>query len=594
LLPPLPHLPTDPPIPASRTRRRALHIPAACVHPGAGTVKLADFGVSAELSATEQKAETVCGTPFYLSPEMVNGKPYTAATDVWSLGCILWELLTLQRPFSGSNIMQLAMQIMSKQLDEASLEALAVDADRKLVAMVVSMLSKDPAARPSVQQLHDDPFLSERLGHLYLRQAGPLGERGSGGSYNNSRPQSGRARGQGSRPSTPSSSALAATLRAAASTPPPSAEAQAATRLQAVARGRRDRKVASFFKSISSSASRGASQAARGDERRPPRPREAQALPSGAPPHAGLHALPAPKGSRSAQRSAVLGKPSLTLESLAPLRLRMPRASETPTSHVSTPTAAAPCAAGSPAAAATAHSSAVAERVLATTHAMTPPDGSRQRRPVLDNPAAASARLHSAQVRRTTPVGTVDSPWYTGNAAPTAGVGVRSRPKTPASKLELRQWAASVDGDSSSPASGSPRPSLRAPLGSPRADEQSTSSARLVRPHTASGLSGNMRLRNELLLAADGSARSRASPGEAGRTSVRLQPDWSTAGLELGAHARPPGSPGSPLRSDLEPERGTTTSVHCLRAKGAKLVVTPSSTAASGKWTQWRPLSSEQ
>lgn len=66
-------------------------------------VKLGDFGVSRLFSTETHLAETMCGTPYYLSPELVRGLPYSQPSDVWALGVILFELLTLKRPFSAPN-----------------------------------------------------------------------------------------------------------------------------------------------------------------------------------------------------------------------------------------------------------------------------------------------------------------------------------------------------------------------------------------------------------------------------------------------------------------------------------------------------------
>uniref|UniRef100_A0A914H899 non-specific serine/threonine protein kinase n=1 Tax=Globodera rostochiensis TaxID=31243 RepID=A0A914H899_GLORO len=54
-------------------------------------VKLADFGISRQQNA-ESFAHTVCGTPYYMSPECILEQPYTTKTDIWSLGCILYEV----------------------------------------------------------------------------------------------------------------------------------------------------------------------------------------------------------------------------------------------------------------------------------------------------------------------------------------------------------------------------------------------------------------------------------------------------------------------------------------------------------------------
>lgn len=73
------------------------------------------------LSSNTNLAETVCGTPYYLSPELVMGKPYKEPSDVWSLGVIVFELLTFNRPFSASNIGFLIIKISSVEYDDSLL-----------------------------------------------------------------------------------------------------------------------------------------------------------------------------------------------------------------------------------------------------------------------------------------------------------------------------------------------------------------------------------------------------------------------------------------------------------------------------------------
>lgn len=62
--------------------------------------KLSDFGISKILNEQE-RAATAVGTPSYMSPEVCKGKPYDTKSDVWALGCVLYEMCCLHRPFDG-------------------------------------------------------------------------------------------------------------------------------------------------------------------------------------------------------------------------------------------------------------------------------------------------------------------------------------------------------------------------------------------------------------------------------------------------------------------------------------------------------------
>lgn len=57
---------------------------------------------------------TVVGTPYYMSPEVCESKPYTFKSDVWSLGCVLYELCTLEHPFHADNLLGLVYKIVQE------------------------------------------------------------------------------------------------------------------------------------------------------------------------------------------------------------------------------------------------------------------------------------------------------------------------------------------------------------------------------------------------------------------------------------------------------------------------------------------------
>ncbi len=75
-----------------------------------GLIKLGDFGIAKKLDRTDDLAQTSLGTPFYISPEICQGKYYNYKSDSWMMGCVLYELTPLQKPFSGNSIHVLFIQ----------------------------------------------------------------------------------------------------------------------------------------------------------------------------------------------------------------------------------------------------------------------------------------------------------------------------------------------------------------------------------------------------------------------------------------------------------------------------------------------------
>merc|ERR1719158_1641356 len=80
-------------------------------------VKLGDFGISRVLEGSIEAALTVVGTPYYMSPEVCENKPYTFQSDVWSVGCILYELCMLKHAFHASNLLGLVYKIVSDKYE---------------------------------------------------------------------------------------------------------------------------------------------------------------------------------------------------------------------------------------------------------------------------------------------------------------------------------------------------------------------------------------------------------------------------------------------------------------------------------------------
>jgi len=115
-------------------------------------LKLGDFGIAKVLNTTMDLAMTQIGTPFYMSPEMFNNKPYGYKSDVWGLGCVLYEVVNGQRPFDAQSINGLAMKVVQGRY--TPITSSCTD-DTKL--LIKSLLSTNPAHRPTLQEILHSP-----------------------------------------------------------------------------------------------------------------------------------------------------------------------------------------------------------------------------------------------------------------------------------------------------------------------------------------------------------------------------------------------------------------------------------------------------
>lgn len=83
-----------------------------------GQLKLGDFGIAKILSNTYEKLETIVGTPYYLSPEIVQNQPYSFKSDMWSLGVLLFELCAQNPPFDAASIPALVLMIANAKYED--------------------------------------------------------------------------------------------------------------------------------------------------------------------------------------------------------------------------------------------------------------------------------------------------------------------------------------------------------------------------------------------------------------------------------------------------------------------------------------------
>ena len=130
------------------------------------TVKLGDFGISKVLECTSDHALTVQGTPYYMSPEVCQNQPYTYQSDIWALGCILYELCALKHAFHAENLLGLVFKIV-----QDTQEPLDGDYSDDLKELVAMLLTKDAKARPRVIDIINGPFVKAHM-ERFVKSAG--------------------------------------------------------------------------------------------------------------------------------------------------------------------------------------------------------------------------------------------------------------------------------------------------------------------------------------------------------------------------------------------------------------------------------------
>eukprot|EP00922_Rhytidocystis_sp_ex-Travisia-forbesii_P038221 GHVS01056932.1.p1 GENE.GHVS01056932.1~~GHVS01056932.1.p1 ORF type:complete len:583 (-),score=107.81 GHVS01056932.1:429-2177(-) len=124
-----------------------------------GRMRLGDFGISKQLDCTEGVAHTFVGTPHYMSPEVVKGSKagYGNAADIWSLGCVLYELCTFKTPYHNAYPINV---LIDSLLDPKAVPSIPAGYySSELIALCDRMLQKDPKKRPSTQELLKAPLV---------------------------------------------------------------------------------------------------------------------------------------------------------------------------------------------------------------------------------------------------------------------------------------------------------------------------------------------------------------------------------------------------------------------------------------------------
>lgn len=119
-------------------------------------IRLVDFSIARVLGPDDSHLNTVCGTANYAAIEVLQGLPYAESCDMWSFGCVLYELLTMQKLFKTSQAMKI-LQTVTKTFRPS----IPDDCDGGLSMICYRLLNVDPNSRPTASQLCRHPRLRQ-------------------------------------------------------------------------------------------------------------------------------------------------------------------------------------------------------------------------------------------------------------------------------------------------------------------------------------------------------------------------------------------------------------------------------------------------
>ncbi|XP_062057049.1 serine/threonine-protein kinase Nek4 isoform X6 [Lepus europaeus] len=121
-------------------------------------IKVGDLGIARVLENHCDMASTLIGTPYYMSPELFSNKPYNYKSDVWALGCCVYEMATLKHAFNAKDMNSLVYRII-----EGKLPPMPKDYSPELAELIRTMLSKRPDERPSVRSILRQPYIKRQI-----------------------------------------------------------------------------------------------------------------------------------------------------------------------------------------------------------------------------------------------------------------------------------------------------------------------------------------------------------------------------------------------------------------------------------------------
>jgi len=121
-------------------------------------LRIGDFGISKVLESTVAFAKTTIGTPYYLSPEICMERPYSFSSDIWALGCVLYEMAALRVPFDAQSL-----QALVQKITRGPTPSLPSNYSGELRQLDVDLLHRDQSVRPSCPEILQRPIVQQEI-----------------------------------------------------------------------------------------------------------------------------------------------------------------------------------------------------------------------------------------------------------------------------------------------------------------------------------------------------------------------------------------------------------------------------------------------
>lgn len=122
-------------------------------------VKLGDFGISKLMRPYMMYGQTQIGTPLYMCPEIYKRERYDSKVDIWALGCVLYEMISLKEAFGAKNMYELKKNIFKANFESCDKK----NYSKELVSLMKRLINVSPRQRPTVTSILNTNFINEQL-----------------------------------------------------------------------------------------------------------------------------------------------------------------------------------------------------------------------------------------------------------------------------------------------------------------------------------------------------------------------------------------------------------------------------------------------